>query len=197
MRIIKRLDKDKTSKFISEIIDAVIIEYGYNFFENLLFRSGKDAVEVDDKNAKIAIDKDNIFIKERDSRAARILILQKLELAFLKKRKRPPDYIEKLIVNRRLAKKFGKDLFYFYYVFLTREKKEIKDMDNFLELNLPWLSFYGVDKYNSSFLLKMLDSFENRKLFQQQTRNLFLALKKDMENENNLVKAIKELAMLK
>jgi hypothetical protein len=43
----------------------------------------------------------------------------------------------------------------------------------------------------------MLDMFKNRKAFQQQTINLFLALEKDLENEKNLKNAIKEFALLK
>jgi len=197
MKLIKKLEEDETSRFVSKIIDSVLLETGYNFFERLAFSLGKDRVEVENSAANISLDKNNSFIAERDARATKILILQKLELALLRKYKRVPDYIENLITNRRIIKKFGNDFFYFSYISLIKEERDVKDMDKFLSINLPWLSSYGIDDYASRFLLRMLNMFKHRKVFQQRTRRLFLALKKDLENEKKLTKAIKEFALLK
>lgn len=197
MRLVKSFENDELSGFVSKVIDSVLLETGYNFFDRVEFSLGEDLVEVKDSTAMISLDKNNLFITEKDTRAARILILQNLELAFLRKYVRIPDYIEKLIVNRRIVKRFSDDFLYFSYLFLNKEEKDIRDMDKFLNINLPWLSFYGGDDYNSRFLLKTLDIFKNRKAFQQQTINLFLALKKDLENEENLNNAVKEFELLK
>lgn len=197
MRLIKRLGNDELSGVVSKIVDSVLLETGYNFFERLEFSLGEDRVEVEDHTAKISLDKDNTFIVERDTRVTRILILQKLELAFLRKYNKFPDYIENLIVNRRIVKRFGNDFFYLSYIYLIREERNIKDMNKFLNINLPWLSFYGINDYNSRFLLKMLSMFKNRKVFQHLARKLFLALKRDLGKERNLAKAIKEFALLK
>ena len=197
MKLIKKLEEDETSRFVSKIVDSVLLETGYNFFERLDFSLGEDRVEVEDSAARISLDKNNSFIAERDARATKILILQKLELALLRKYKRVPDYIENLITNKRITKKFGNDFFYFSYLFLLKEERDVKDMDKFLSINSPWLSFYGIDDYASRFLLRMLNIFKHRKVFQQRTRRLFLALKKDLENEKKLTKAIKEFALLK
>ena len=197
MRLIKKLEKDEKARFVSKLIDSVLIETGCNSFERLVFSLGEDNVEFKDSTAKISLDKNNIFIAEKDTRATRILILQKLELAFLRKHKKIPGYIENLIINRRIIKKFSKDFFYFSYLYLIKEEKNVKDIDKFLNINLPWLSFHGLDDYNSNFSLKMLKIFKYRKAFQQQTRKLFLALKQDLENEDNLIKAMKEFALLR
>jgi len=197
MRLIKRLGNDEISRFLSKIIDSVLIETGYNFFERLDFSLGEDNVEVNDSTVKISLDKNNGFVTEKDTRATRILILQKLGLAFLRKYKKIPDYIENLIVNRGITKKFSRDFFYFSYIYLIKEEKDVKDMDKFLNINLPWLSFYGIDDYESRFFLRTLNIFKHRKVFQQRARKLFLALKKDLEKEDNLAKAIKEFALLK
>jgi hypothetical protein len=197
MRLIKNLEKDKTSEFLSATIDSVVLELGYDFFDRLEFKTGKDGVEFREGTVEISIDKNNRFLAERDVRATRILILQQLELARLKKNKILPDYIEKLVVNRRLAKKFSRDFFYLSYLLLIREKREIDDMNKFLDINLLWLSFYGIDEYNSRFLFKMLNMFKYRKAFQEQTRKLFLVLKKDLEEEANLTKAVNEFRAMK
>ena len=78
MRIIKNLKEDDKSRFVSGIIDSVLLETGYIFFEELYFSIGEDRVKVNNGIAKISFDKSNKFIIEKDARATKVLLLQKI-----------------------------------------------------------------------------------------------------------------------
>ncbi len=195
MRLIKTFEKSKTTEFLSDIIDSVMIEFGYNFFDSIEFKTGNERIDIKDGKAEIVIDENNKAIKERDKRALRIMILQKLEIALFRKNRNLPGFIEKIIVNRRLIKKFSRDVFYLSYLFLIREKRSINDIESFLEINVPWLSFHDTDEYSSRFLFKMLNMFKYEKDFQ--TVNLFETVKKDLEIEDNLARALEEFKAMK
>ena len=192
MRLIKTFEKSKATEFLSGIIDTLIIEFGYNFFDSIEFKTGADNVNVKEGRAEITIDENNKAIKEMDERAVRIMILHKLETALFRKNISLPGFIEKIIVNRRLIKRFSSDVFYLSYLFLIRANRKIDDMDTFLEINVPWLSFHSSDEYNSRFLYKMLNMFKYEKAMQQKASKLFTAVKRDLEIESNLTKALGE-----
>ena len=100
------------------------------------------------------------------------------------------QFIIRVGINER--KRFSSDVFYLSYLFLIRANRKIDDMDTFLEINVPWLSFHSSDEYNSRFLYKMLNMFKYEKAMQQKASKLFTAVKRDLEIESNLTKALGE-----
>ena len=69
--------------------------------------------------------------------------------------------------DRKIIKEgFSEELVY-YYVILSRRRKEINNLKDFLEINIAWISFEKTDIYNSLFFkefLKILLMIKNLKL---------------------------------
>ena len=72
MRLIKNFEKSKATDFLSEIINSVMLEFGYNFFDRIEFKTGVECIDVKDGRAEIVIDENNKAVKERDSSFVRM-----------------------------------------------------------------------------------------------------------------------------
>jgi hypothetical protein len=59
-------------------------------------------------------------------------------------------------------------------------------MKEYLEINIPWLSFYSLDNYNSEFLKDILRKIKNKEKYEERAKKLIDSLKKELTKENNL-----------
>jgi hypothetical protein len=121
-----------------------------------------------------------------------------LAIAFKYQDKKIPDFLMEIMSNREIIRKgHEKDLFYYCYLFLIQyEPHVIKELSTFLKINIPWLSFFSLDNYDSLFLKKLIDRFKYTKGFESMTRDLFLAAKGNL-TKGSLEKAIEAYNAIK
>lgn len=177
MRIVKRFDVKKFEN-ISKAIDEIIIRIPLKS-NRIVFSLSKG--EGDEICLPIVNDDDII----------RGLIVHEIFHRVVKEKNiwTGIEFIDDVIANREAIKNgFGKELFNYYYLhFLKRD--EINDLEEFLKLNIPWLSFHG-HEYEKQFLRELVNKCKYRKLFLQKTRRLFEAMQKEMKEKDieNVVK---------
>ncbi|MEM7819784.1 MAG: hypothetical protein QXD48_03065 [Candidatus Aenigmatarchaeota archaeon] len=194
MRIIKKfVENDEKIKLISNIFDSIIKNFDFiQHFDSLEFHvRDKNIVKLYNNTALISIDYNNEIIQDRDERAIRSMILHQLYHLIIKRRYQidMPHLIEDILINREMIKDgYGDDVFYIYYIYLIK-KKEV-DFNDFIIINIPWLSFYRFDKYNSEYLKDMIKRIKYKKEYEERTKKLFEILKKDLTDEKNLRYAI-------
>lgn len=190
MKIIKRSTKNtEQARTVSNTFNTVLVEVPLEkFFDKIELNIGaKEGVFIEKRSAKILLDHKNRYIQNSDRKAIKILILHQLFHAITRQyMKKLPHVIEDVIINKDLIKRgYGDDLLYFYYIHMVNHPKHIENIEDFLELNIPWLSFFSLDSYNSEFLKKMTTRFEGIKKFESQSKKLFSVMKKDMLNQRN------------
>ncbi|MFH0832232.1 MAG: hypothetical protein V1900_00720 [Candidatus Aenigmatarchaeota archaeon] len=187
MHVVKKYEKtDDRTRTVFKLFDRIIqfIDVPY---ENLVFSVGDtNKIEILDFDAAITIDYKDPFVQSCDEKAIKIIILRMLLKANLKKFMDVPEFIEDIIVNRKIAKKFSDELFYYYYIIFSEHGKGIEKLNDFIGMSLPWLSFHGIDNYSSDFFRETLYKFRYRKEFEMMTKNLFSMLKNDLMDEKTL-----------
>ncbi len=132
---------------------------------NMEFSIGKEMAD------RIYIPLNDFSVKSKDHKAIVAFVIQQMYLYYIRKngftvnnRKISP-LIEKIISNRAMVKHgFADDLSYYYYIFLANRNKYVRTMDDFLEVSSAWLSFFGVDDYNTGLFRDMI-----RQLFKVET----------------------------
>jgi len=204
MRIGKKLIvKNEKTAIVSNIFDKCIKELGYQFLDRVEFHLGKEnKVKLEFPDAYIFLNYNNPFIQESDKKAIKIIILKKLiYLVIINKypNKKIPKFILEIISNRELIRKgYDKDLFYYYYLLLIQyEPHTVNELSTFMKINIPWLSYYGIDNYDSKTLKKLISIFKYRKEFELQTKKVFLTVKKDLLNEKRVDNAIEAYNTIK
>lgn len=190
MKIVKKSTKKTPhSKTVSDTFNTVLGEVPLEkFFDKIELNLGeKEDVIIAKRSAKILLNYKSQPIQNNDRKAIKILILHQLFHAITQQYMKPlPHMLEDVIINKDLIKRgYGDDLLYFYYIQMMKHPKQIKDIEDFLELNIPWLSFFSLDDYNSEFLKRMINRFEDRKKYETKSTKLFSAMKKDMLKERN------------
>lgn len=118
----------------------------------------KDALYAKGNELHIEFDKNDVFIKNCDPDGIKILVLRKLLISGFKMD--APEIIVKLLADRKIMSEgFSRELVYYYYCSLITRKRTIKNFEDFLEVNLPWLSFSRADRYNSEFFRQLAGMF--------------------------------------
>lgn len=118
----------------------------------------KDAIYADGDELHIEFDKNNVFIKNGDPDCIKILVLRKLLISGFKMD--APEIIAKLLADRKIMSEgFSRELVCYYYCDLITRKMAIENLEDFLEVNLPWLSFSRADRYNSEFFRQLAGMF--------------------------------------
>jgi len=146
------------------------------------FSDSKAVITVPETNDKILLE--NMFLSS----------LNKLELRSKIGSMHP--VIEDIIVNRRIASLYQEEIMYVFSMHLFERRKVIESMEDFLSINIPWLSLYHVDEYKWKYLRKMLENFKYEKSYEEKTKKLFPLLKKDLRINDVREKAVKELILL-
>ena len=190
MEIVKKSSKKfKKTKLISDVFNSILGEMALEkFFDKIeISIEEKDDSNINNRNAKISLDYRNPFIQNSDRRAIKILILHQIFHAITRQYVKPmPHVVEDVIINKELIKRgYGDDLLYFYYIYLVNHHKGVNNIEDFLHINVPWISFFSLDDYNSAFLKRIINKFENTKKFQKQSKKLVSVMKKDLLKEGN------------
>ncbi len=193
MRVVKRFQKDiEHIDLVSEVFDQIIRKFYYNLFvDRIEFIVGdKNSYELKDRTAKIFLDANDEFVRSGDKRAVRALILHHLAHIIVKQRGMETDHhhIEDVLANREVIKNgFSDDLFYYYYQQLTR-KQDIKSFKEYLDINVPWISFHGKSQNDSIFLLKLARQIQHPSGFHTKGKKILKHMKKDLWDDEVLQK---------
>ncbi len=203
MRVIKKSSDEETAKLVYPLFDAILGElYLENFFDEVeLFLGNKDKVFAGKNKLVISLDCRNDFIQSRDKKATRAILLHQIFHGVSGKYlKGMPHFIEDIIINKEMIKRgYGDDLIYYYYLYLMGHGATVADLEDFLNVNVPWLSFHSLDEYNSDFLKKIIARFRDKKRFEKSSKELFSALQKNLwkrTNQKTAVNAYKKLRVL-
>jgi len=196
MRIVKRSAiKDDKAKTVFEVFDRIIVKmtYPWKFDVIELLMDDKNSLLVNDDAVSISINYNDPIVQDKDKKGITALILHNLYHIISRDKYNLPElphFIEDAIANREMIANGLDDLvFYMSYLFLLR-KRRINNIEGYLGINTPWLSFYKLDNYNTEFLKSMLIKIKNRSEFEQAAKKLIEAMKKDLREEKNLNYAI-------
>lgn len=147
---------------ISMIFNKVVYDLGYNYFNHLELDIGNDQLLIDGETLRIGIDRNNEFIREMNEKALEFIFAFKLFTALDKKNGYSQnDFISAVHASKTaISKGYSEQAFEFFYLTLLRHPRLVLESRDFLSINLPWLSFWKLDDYNSSFLYDMLSRFD-------------------------------------
>lgn len=150
----------------------------------------EDEISVSDAHARISMDLRNDFIQERDEKAIRFMVVQKIFLANIKRLEIGEQFIEEIMANKMLAKIGYEDALVYYYYTLISKMKHNLGFEEFIFVNLPWLSLYGIDNYDAGVFLDLKSRFGYKKNYERDTKELFELLKGDMKG-HDVTKAVR------
>lgn len=191
MKIVKKFVRDENTELVSHIFNKVITSQDYHLpFEALELNIGdSDISSVEDCTAAICLDHNNPFVVEKDRKGLDIIIRR--ELFRLMFKMDVPKAIEDVIIDRELVKRgFGNDIFYMHYTYVM--KSRVSSLDDFIQVNLPWIAFHGYDKHDSEFLKKLVAKISKKKF--PETRKFFNLL--CSLSPSNLRAAVEEYSKL-
>ena len=179
-----RITKNTDDPVISRAVTRVALMVADNFESLQVTVGSSDYEEIDAGAAMVSISRDNPFLLDHDEDGIEILVMKRV-LAL-----RHDGRLSDISADRELIREgMGKKLFSYYYTLLC-EKKEIKSMEEYIEANIPWISFYPHDKGSSEALQEVLGSIKHPKF--PQTDNLFSLLKKNLYTQMSISEAQEE-----
>ncbi len=176
MRLVVKADDSAEARLVSRIFreEAGNIT-AFSVVELVLGDS--DEVAITDAHARICVDMRSDFIREADEKAVRFIVAQKIFLANVKRLEIGEPVIEEIAANRMLARAGYEDaLVYYYYSLISRLGKNL-GFEEFMLLNIPWLSLSGVDNYDAEVFLKIKKKFSYKSRYEEASRELFELLK--------------------
>ncbi len=186
MRVIKNIE----NAFVSDVTNHVIAYVG-DIFDSIDIRLGnEDYIISDNRKAIICINKENTFLLDSDREGMEILLLKRiLSLRF-------NGRLAELLTDREIIRiGLGDKLLYYYYVLLSNPRK-ITAASEFVEINLPWMSFYPFDKDNSQVLRELAGNFQRDKELEAKTERLFSLLSKNLYTARSMTEAESEWTRL-
>mgnify|MGYP001570356439 CR=1 FL=1 len=171
MKVVKSLD----NPLLSDAANAALSYVG-DILDSLEIRLDRDEyILVDGKKAVISISTDNRFVADNDKEGMEILLIKKIiSLRF-------SGPLSEILADREIIRLGLADrLFYYYYVLLSSHRK-IENIEDFIELNIPWISFYPHDKENAKFLKEMVEKhiFRSQE-YEAATAKLFGLLQRNL-----------------
>ena len=190
MIVAKNFVRDDRTELVSQVFDKFIMSQELHLpFERIELNIRDTTVSVvEDQSALVCIDYNDPVVIEKDKKGVKMLVYRELfRLMFKFDIPRP---IEDVIIDRELIKRgFGEDLFYLYYVGMMNKKHAT--LEDYINLNIPWISFSRHDKHNSDFMKRLAKKLADSRPECQKLFNLLLNVpQKDVE------KAVKEYERL-
>lgn len=139
---------------------------------------------------------------ESDTRLLEMSILKSMHRLWCSAYYGPlPFFVSEVLVCRRIASFYQEDMMYSFVNEMLLSGKATSDrqsapLSKYISLNVPWLSFFGVDEYKWKYLKKLaLKIFPDDELASQ-TKQLFSLLKKDLRIKAVRVAAAAEVRRL-
>ncbi len=185
----------RTDGILAPIIKDVMMNFEeVRLFNSLDMKIGDiDAVFQNEGTMTIIFDKKEYFIRQADARGMKVLVLKRLNYAALQMKTGIGGIVNEIVSNRKVAVCCPDDLVYYFYTNLHRHGKSISDIKEFIGINVPWISFHGVDKEAESFMKEAVYSFHYTKVFERRCESLFESMKKDLRIMENADKCTEML----
>ncbi len=181
MIIAKNFTHDDRTQLVSDVFDKFLRSRELHLpFEKieLNIRDTTTSI-VEDDNALVCIDYNSPVVAEKDKKGVSMLVYR--ELFRLMFKFDLPRSVEDVIIDKELVKRgFGDGLFYLYYVSMMN--KNHVTIEDYINLNIPWIVFNKQDPYNSDFMKKLAKKLSKSRPECQRLFNLLLNVpKKDVE----------------
>lgn len=167
MLITKKFSRDKRTELVSKIFDEVLISSDLHLpFEKIeLHIRDTNISVVDEENAIVSINYNDPLVLDSDIKGIRIILMH--ELFRLMFKFDLPKPIEDVIVGREMIKRgFGNGICYMYFNRLAVMK--VETVEDYINVNLPWIIFYKYDEYNSEMFKKIASRICKKKFPQCQ-----------------------------
>jgi len=198
MKIVKKaITDDSKTRAMFEVFDDVIKKLDYPWkMERLEFLiDDKNFVFVGEKTARITLNYNDVMIQDNDRKALFSIILHAFYHIIVRDKynlqETPlPHFFEDIIANREMIKNGYDDLVFYLSFSSLVKKKHVNNMGDYLDVNVPWLSFYKIDDYNSISLRDMLKKIKNRGEYGEDAKKLIDMLKRDITKEKELNHAL-------
>lgn len=189
MRLIFKAKECEEAKLVSSIFREEVRNItAFSVVELIL--GEEDEISVSDACAKISIDLRNDFIQEKDEKAIRFLVAQKISITNIKRLEIGEEFVEEIAANKMLAKAGYEDaLVYYYYNLISKMDKKM-GFEEFVFLNIPWLSLNAIDDHDTKLFLNIIPRFNYNRNYGQDTKELFDILKGELKGPA-IMKAVK------
>ena len=181
MIVAKNFIRNEKTQLVSDIFDKFLRSQELHLpFERIELNIRDTTVSfVENENALVCIDYNSPVVAEKDKKGVTMLVYRELfRLMFKFDLPRP---VEDTIIGKELIKRgFGDDLFYLYYVSMMN--KTHVTLEDYINLNIPWIVFNKQDPYNSDFMKKLAKKLSKNRPECQKLFNLLLNVpKRDVE----------------
>ena len=125
--------------------------------------TSKEDTRVEEGCAIICINPHDPIIQREDKEFTDFLIRKEVYKSELRKNSKLPEFLEDIMVNKRIIKEGYGDVVESYYFILMNDHMSINvdDDEKFFKVNIPWISFYGIDRYKSEYFKKLSRSFQS------------------------------------
>ncbi len=184
-----KLVKDIDNAFVSDMVNTAISYIG-NILDSLEIRLGdEDYVLVDGRMAVVSISRNNQFVAENDKDGIGVLVMKRI-LSL-----RSPGPLSEILADREIIRLGLSDKLLYYYYALLYSQRRISSVEDFVQMNVPWLSFHPHDKNNAQLLKELAERLcmpEHRKEFEAATERLFALLQKNLYTEKAIMEAEEE-----
>lgn len=187
MRILKSFPvQDKKTEQVSKVFDAVITKFDYpwRFGRMELHLRDENKVMANEEAGIIVLDYNDVFIQAMDAKGTAVLIMRALFTLITREICGSlPTVIEDIIANREMIRQgYGDALVYYYY-----QKNISEPRPSTAEDDVPWLSFYIDDRYNSDFFRQQRKDNNGA----GDMNNLVECLKQDLTDRDKLGTALR------
>ena len=184
------IDSEKLFRKIDDILREI------NCFDKVKVKiTSKEKTNIINKIPTLCINPKNVFISSGDEDHIDILIRKEIYRAEYRLRTIIPVFLEELLINKRLVKEgHGEKLESLYFIelfdFMT---KEINDKEKYMKVNIPWLSFHGLDNGKAEDFKNILRRFETPAHIKDSTNNLFELSKTPYMKSQDIIKEVSSL----
>lgn len=136
----------------------------------------REEVASDGKSLRLQFGKNII---DMDEDGMKIKILRAILTAAM--RMKLPGFILVSFADKKIIREgFSREITRYYFCSLAARKKRVESFGDFLDINLPWISFKGIDEYTSLFFRQSLGKFEYDERFESESGGLFSLLSRPL-----------------
>jgi len=151
------------------------------------FLSATGGIKENDSSLLVYLPYKNYFFEHNDRRGMKILVLKHIFMIDAKiKFKDYPKFLAELDAYRKIIKNgFSEELYYYFFIHLMKKDKHVKTLNDYIDINIPWLSFYKLDDYISDFFKEFAKKFKIA--FRCKTKSKIIRFMKNYETNTEKI----------
>ena len=161
------------SEFLFETARRIMNE-SKSFQKITIKITNKEDTRHDNGHAVVCINPTDPLILRGDKDFINLIVRKEIYKSELRKGERLPEFLEDILLNKRIIKEGLGDVLESYYYILMNDHMSFKvqDQEKFLKINIPWISFYGMDNYRSEYFKKLSKRFRDVDQFEEMNSKL-------------------------